>query len=64
MSNNLVFPQSVETVADVMKRPFYMDSRRAKEFGVIDKVSSCHTYSCLLYAFCVPFPDNGFCMLN
>ncbi|OAY44042.1 ATP-dependent Clp protease proteolytic subunit-related protein 3, chloroplastic [Manihot esculenta] len=29
---------SVETVADVMKRPFYMDSRRAKEFGVIDKI--------------------------
>ncbi|KDP23478.1 hypothetical protein JCGZ_23311 [Jatropha curcas] len=29
---------SVEAVANVMKRPFYMDSRRAKEFGVIDKV--------------------------
>ncbi|XP_057999401.1 ATP-dependent Clp protease proteolytic subunit-related protein 3, chloroplastic [Hevea brasiliensis] len=29
---------SVETVADVMKRPFYMDSRRAKDFGVIDKI--------------------------
>lgn len=29
---------SVETVANVMKRPFYMDSRRAKEFGVIDKI--------------------------
>jgi ATP-dependent protease ClpP protease subunit len=28
----------VETVANVMKRPFYMDSTRAKEFGVIDKV--------------------------
>ncbi|GAV80495.1 CLP_protease domain-containing protein [Cephalotus follicularis] len=29
---------SVETVANVMKRPFYMDSTRAKEFGVIDKI--------------------------
>ncbi|CAI9102124.1 OLC1v1000343C1 [Oldenlandia corymbosa var. corymbosa] len=29
---------SVETVADVMKRPFYMDSTRAKEFGVIDRI--------------------------
>ncbi|EEF49880.1 ATP-dependent Clp protease proteolytic subunit-related protein 3, chloroplastic [Ricinus communis] len=29
---------SVETVANAMKRPFYMDSRRAKEFGVIDKI--------------------------
>ncbi|KAA8545178.1 hypothetical protein F0562_019933 [Nyssa sinensis] len=29
---------SVETVADAMKRPFYMDSTRAKEFGVIDKI--------------------------
>ncbi|XP_021899007.1 ATP-dependent Clp protease proteolytic subunit-related protein 3, chloroplastic isoform X1 [Carica papaya] len=29
---------SVETVASVMKRPFYMDSTRAKEFGVIDKI--------------------------
>ncbi|KAJ6380286.1 hypothetical protein OIU76_016861 [Salix suchowensis] len=29
---------SIETVANVMKRPFYMDSRRAKEFGVIDKI--------------------------
>ncbi|XP_042049674.1 ATP-dependent Clp protease proteolytic subunit-related protein 3, chloroplastic-like isoform X2 [Salvia splendens] len=28
---------SEETVANVMKRPFYMDSTRAKEFGVIDK---------------------------
>ncbi|RDY05131.1 ATP-dependent Clp protease proteolytic subunit-related protein 3, chloroplastic [Mucuna pruriens] len=26
------------TVANVMKRPFYMDSTRAKEFGVIDKI--------------------------
>lgn len=24
----------------MMRRPFYMDSTRAKEFGVIDKVSS------------------------
>ncbi|XP_065853474.1 ATP-dependent Clp protease proteolytic subunit-related protein 3, chloroplastic [Euphorbia lathyris] len=29
---------SVETVANVMKRPYYMDATRAKEFGVIDKV--------------------------
>ncbi|GFP99772.1 ATP-dependent clp protease proteolytic subunit-related protein 3 chloroplastic [Phtheirospermum japonicum] len=29
---------SVETVANVMRRPFYMDSTRAKEFGVIDKI--------------------------
>ncbi|KAK4427644.1 ATP-dependent Clp protease proteolytic subunit-related protein 3, chloroplastic [Sesamum alatum] len=29
---------SEETVATVMKRPFYMDSVKAKEFGVIDKI--------------------------
>ncbi|OVA14855.1 ClpP [Macleaya cordata] len=29
---------SVETVANAMKRPFYMDSQKAQEFGVIDKV--------------------------
>ncbi|CAI0551167.1 unnamed protein product [Linum tenue] len=29
---------SVETVANVMRRPFYMDAKRAKEFGVIDKI--------------------------
>lgn len=29
---------SLEAVADVMRRPFYMDSSRAKEFGVIDKI--------------------------
>lgn len=29
---------SIEAVADVMRRPFYMDSTRAKEFGVIDKI--------------------------
>ncbi|KAL8527969.1 hypothetical protein ACS0TY_005688 [Phlomoides rotata] len=29
---------SEETVANVMRRPFYMDSTRAKEFGVIDKI--------------------------
>ncbi|KAI4349952.1 hypothetical protein L6164_010491 [Bauhinia variegata] len=28
----------VETVATVMRRPFYMDSIKAKEFGVIDKI--------------------------
>ncbi|EPS65388.1 hypothetical protein M569_09389, partial [Genlisea aurea] len=27
-----------EVVADVMRRPFYMDASRAKEFGVIDKI--------------------------
>ncbi|KAL1811855.1 hypothetical protein ACET3Z_021920 [Daucus carota] len=29
---------SIEAVANVMRRPFYMDSTRAKEFGVIDKI--------------------------
>ncbi|XP_044498080.1 ATP-dependent Clp protease proteolytic subunit-related protein 3, chloroplastic-like [Mangifera indica] len=29
---------SEETVAKVMKRPFYMDSTKAREFGVIDKI--------------------------
>ncbi|XP_010549689.1 PREDICTED: ATP-dependent Clp protease proteolytic subunit-related protein 3, chloroplastic [Tarenaya hassleriana] len=29
---------SIETVANVMKRPYYMDAQKAKEFGVIDKV--------------------------
>ncbi|XP_072983811.1 ATP-dependent Clp protease proteolytic subunit-related protein 3, chloroplastic [Typha latifolia] len=29
---------SVETVSKVMRRPFYMDSIKAKEFGVIDKI--------------------------
>ncbi|XVF41873.1 hypothetical protein PTKIN_Ptkin01aG0315600 [Pterospermum kingtungense] len=29
---------SVETVADVMRRPYYMDANKAKEFGVIDKI--------------------------
>ncbi|CAK9314985.1 unnamed protein product [Citrullus colocynthis] len=29
---------SLETVSNVMKRPFYMDATRAKEFGVIDKI--------------------------
>ncbi|CAL0302298.1 unnamed protein product [Lupinus luteus] len=29
---------SEETVTNVMKRPFYMDSTTAKEFGVIDKI--------------------------
>nr|XP_043628020.1 ATP-dependent Clp protease proteolytic subunit-related protein 3, chloroplastic isoform X2 [Erigeron canadensis] len=29
---------SVETVTQVMRRPFYMDSTTAKEFGVIDKI--------------------------
>lgn len=29
---------SEETVASVMKRPYYMDSTKAKEFGVIDKI--------------------------
>ncbi|KAM7272508.1 hypothetical protein ACFE04_027171 [Oxalis oulophora] len=30
----------VETVAQVMRRPFYMDPTKAKEFGVIDKILS------------------------
>ncbi|KAL7003098.1 ATP-dependent Clp protease proteolytic subunit-related protein 3, chloroplastic [Sarracenia purpurea var. burkii] len=29
---------SEETIANLMKRPFYMDSTRAKEFGAIDKI--------------------------
>ncbi|XP_021859015.1 ATP-dependent Clp protease proteolytic subunit-related protein 3, chloroplastic [Spinacia oleracea] len=29
---------SEETVASVMRRPFYMDAVKAKEFGVIDKI--------------------------
>ncbi|XP_027350518.1 ATP-dependent Clp protease proteolytic subunit-related protein 3, chloroplastic [Abrus precatorius] len=29
---------SQETVANVMKRPYYMDAQKAKEFGVIDKI--------------------------
>ncbi|KAJ0015267.1 hypothetical protein Pint_19776 [Pistacia integerrima] len=29
---------SQEAVANVMRRPFYMDSTRAREFGVIDKI--------------------------
>ena len=29
----------METVANVMRRPYYMDALKAKEFGVIDKVS-------------------------
>ncbi|KAK6911585.1 Clp protease proteolytic subunit /Translocation-enhancing protein TepA [Dillenia turbinata] len=29
---------SKETVAQVMRRPYYMDSMKAKEFGVIDKI--------------------------
>ncbi|KHN43299.1 ATP-dependent Clp protease proteolytic subunit-related protein 3, chloroplastic [Glycine soja] len=29
---------SEETVANVMKRPYYMDATRAKEFGVIDRI--------------------------
>ncbi|CAH8356041.1 unnamed protein product [Eruca vesicaria subsp. sativa] len=29
---------SVETVANVMRRPYYMDAPKAKEFGVIDKI--------------------------
>lgn len=33
-----MFDQSEESVANLMKRPFYMDSTRAKEFGFIDKV--------------------------
>jgi ATP-dependent protease ClpP protease subunit len=30
---------SVETVANVMRRPYYMDAPKAKDFGVIDRVS-------------------------
>ncbi|KAH0873163.1 hypothetical protein HID58_070525 [Brassica napus] len=29
------------TVANVMRRPYYMDAPKAKEFGVIDRVSLC-----------------------
>ncbi|KAF5740040.1 hypothetical protein HS088_TW11G00103 [Tripterygium wilfordii] len=31
---------SEETVANAMRRPYYMDATKAKEFGVIDKVST------------------------
>ncbi|RVW60393.1 ATP-dependent Clp protease proteolytic subunit-related protein 3, chloroplastic [Vitis vinifera] len=31
---------SEETVSTVMRRPYYMDSTKAKEFGVIDKVTN------------------------
>lgn len=34
----LIFDQPVEEVAKLMSRPFYMDSIKAKKFGVIDKV--------------------------
>lgn len=30
----------MEAVSNLMKRPYYMDSTTAKEFGVIDKVSA------------------------
>lgn len=30
--------QSEELVTKTIRRPYHMDSRRAKEFGVIDKV--------------------------
>ncbi|GMY21742.1 ATP-dependent Clp protease proteolytic subunit-related protein 3, chloroplastic [Fagus crenata] len=29
---------SVDTIANAMKRPFYMDASRAKDFGVIDRI--------------------------
>ncbi|CAI9280803.1 unnamed protein product [Lactuca saligna] len=41
MTNNDVLicaKESVEIVTQVMKRPFYMHSTKAKEFGVIDKI--------------------------
>ncbi|CAH1443606.1 unnamed protein product [Lactuca virosa] len=40
---------SVETVTQVMRRPFYMDSTKAKEFGVIDKILW-RDYSLILYS--------------
>lgn len=48
MRSNLIFLlfafflnyQSEETVANVMRRPYYMDATKAKEFGVIDRVSA------------------------
>ncbi|KAH7574680.1 hypothetical protein JRO89_XS03G0330200 [Xanthoceras sorbifolium] len=30
--------KSEETIATLMRRPFYMDATRAKEFGVVDKI--------------------------
>lgn len=42
--------QSEETVAAVMRRPYYMDATKAKEFGVIDKVSyHQHTFPCISF---------------
>ena len=31
----------METKANVMRMPYYMDAPKAKEFGVIDRVSLC-----------------------
>ncbi|XP_074332403.1 uncharacterized protein LOC141670456 isoform X4 [Apium graveolens] len=39
---------SVEAVANVMRRPFNMDSTRAKEFGVIVKVAV-QSFRCSAY---------------
>ncbi|CAG7863693.1 unnamed protein product [Brassica rapa] len=36
-----VLIRAKETVANVMRRPYYMDAPKAKEFGVIDRVSLC-----------------------
>lgn len=59
MRENLIFllfasflnNQSEETVANVMKRPYYMDALLAKKFGVIDKVSAYlhYVWVCLFY---------------
>lgn len=40
--------QSEEVVAKAIRRPYHMDSRRAKEFGVIDKVYLMFIYMLVL----------------
>lgn len=45
MTFAVVSYQSEETVSNVMRRPYYMDSIKAREFGVIDKVNNFHYYA-------------------
>lgn len=40
--------QSEEFVTKTIRRPYHMDSRRAKEFGVIDKVYLRFIYTLVL----------------
>lgn len=43
MTFAVVSYQSEETVSNVMRRPYYMDSIKAREFG---KVNNFHYYVC------------------